>query len=554
MLQLRPYQQEALDSLLVALKHHKAPILVTASVGAGKSLIIAKLLLILECANMRALCLTLNSELIRNNCQTYRNQGGQASIFCAGLGERDHTNNIVFASPHSIVMSLRSKHPISDMRFNLIIVDECHAIDLNSPKSMYMRIFRHYEHLAQIESHSFRIVGLTGTPYRGKSVSIVGDLAFFKHEVCNITTSYLIDNNFLVTPVFHPNIESTYDFSNIRIKSNGKFEEKHLNEIVDSNTRLTGQLMRQLQSIDHHGAFVFCVSKRHCEEAFKSLPSNEAAIITGETSHAERTKILQQAREGSIKYLLSVNCLMTGVDIPNFNCVAWLRPTESLGLYIQGIGRGLRLSEGKTRCLVLDYAGNLDRHGHVDDSVINAALQPTPDNEGDYCIPCYQCNTNNKVTTRRCIGMPNNKRCDYYFEWKDCPKCQTQNDKVARFCRGCNHELIDPNANLKPLALVTEELVTEMNINIIQDYHGNPNAFVIYYNGTHIESYFLTSTKACNIFYANFVRKHLENPSSYYMRLNKIDALQEIRWFAKAPKYLILSTIDGHTRIKSKVF
>ena len=240
MLELRPYQQQALDSLLSSLKQHKEPILVTASVGAGKSLIIAKLLLAIERANMRALCLTLNSELIRNNTQTYRNQGGQASIFCAGLGERDHSHNIVFASPHSIVSALRAHETIGSVPFNLIVVDECHAIDHNSPKSMYMRIFRHYEHLAQLEQYSFRIVGLTGTPYRGKSISIVGEHAFFKHEVCNITTAYLVDSGFLVPPHFQPNIESTYDFSNIRIKSNGKFEEKHLNEIVDSNTRLTG--------------------------------------------------------------------------------------------------------------------------------------------------------------------------------------------------------------------------------------------------------------------------------------------------------------------------
>ena len=312
--------------------------------------------------------------------------------------------------------------------------------------------------------------------------------------------------------------------------------------------------MRQLQSIEHHGAFVFCVSKRHCDEAMRSLPSDEAAIITGETPHAERTKILQAAREGHIRYLLSVNCLMTGVDIPNYDCVAWLRPTESLGLYIQGIGRGLRLFEGKSRCLVLDYAGNLDRHGHVDDPIINAALRPSPDEEGDYCMPCYQCNTNNKVTTRRCIGMPNNKRCDYYFEWKDCPKCLTQNDKVARFCRGCNHELIDPNANLKPLALVTEVEVTQMSISVHIDAYVAPAAISITYNHAHSESYMLTSTKALNIFYANFVRKHMDNPSKYYMSLNKMDTLEAIKRLARTPKYLILSTIDGHTRIKSKVF
>lgn len=554
MLQLRPYQQQALDSLLLALKQHKEPLLVTASVGAGKSLLIAKLLLRLELSNMCALCLTLNSELIRNNTQTYRNQGGHASIFCAGLGERDHTNNIVFASPHSVVQALRNQNEISNCRFNLIVVDECHAIDVNSPKSMYMRIFRHYEHLAQLEQYSFRIVGLTGTPYRGKSVSIVGEHAFFKHEVCNITTPYLIENGFLVKPVFYPNQDSSYDFSNIRIKPNGKFDEKQLNDIVNANTRLTGKLMMSLAAMNVHGAFIFCVSKRHCEEAYNALPGGSAAIITGDTPHTERTKVLQAAREGRLRYLLSVNCLMTGVDVPNFDCVAWLRPTESLGLYVQGIGRGLRLSPGKEHCIILDYAGNLDRHGHIDDPIINDAMRSVAEENPDYCIPCYQCNTNNKVTARRCIGMPGGKRCDYYFEWKDCPKCQIQNDKVARFCRGCNHELIDPNAKLKPIALLAEEPVNEMSFSIHTDGYGSPSAISICYNRTHSESYLLTSTKALNIFYANFVRKHLDQPSKYYMSLGKMNTLNAIKELAKKPTALVLSTIDGHTRIKSKIF
>src|SRR5271170_5238787 len=96
---LRPYQQDVLDKLRVRLKETDEPLLVNASVGAGKSLIIAELLMIIERAGWRALCLTMNSTLIRQNAETYIAQGGKAGIYCAALGEKDTSEPIVFASP-----------------------------------------------------------------------------------------------------------------------------------------------------------------------------------------------------------------------------------------------------------------------------------------------------------------------------------------------------------------------------------------------------------------------------------------------------------------------
>jgi hypothetical protein len=212
------------------------------------------------------------------------------------------------------------------------------------------------------------------------------------------------------------------------------------------------------------------------------------------------------------------------------------------------------LSPGKDHCIILDFAGNLDRHGHIDDPIINAAIQPKEQDDPDYCIDCYTCGTLNKILARRCIGIVDNKRCDHYFEWKECYTCKEKNDKTARFCHSCKSELIDPNAKLKPIAQLTEIDVTYMDIKIHNDSYGAPTAMRICYNHHYSESYYLTSKKALNILYANFIRKHVENPSAYYMTLHKLETLNKIIAVAKHPKSLILATIDGHTRIKSKVF
>ncbi len=206
---------------------------------------------------------------------------------------------------------------------------------------MYMRILNHYSMMAQIDQYKFKVVGLTGTPYRGKGVSIVGDNEFFKSKACEISVSWLIQQGFLSKPYFGlPQVDS-FDFSQLRIKNTGKFDQKQLAQIVDDNERLTGEIMREITHIIQNGmegAFIFASTKKHCLECARSLPKGQWAIITGETPHEQRREILASAHSGIINYLISVNCLTVGVDIPRFDTCAWLRPTESLVLYTQGIG------------------------------------------------------------------------------------------------------------------------------------------------------------------------------------------------------------------------
>ena len=292
-MQLRPYQQTALDSILARMKATTHPLLATLSVGAGKSILITKLMQILDKAGMRSLCVTLNSELIRNNAQTYKDEGGQASIFCAGLEEMDCTHNAVFASPHSIVIALRKGEPISKIAFNLIIVDECHAVNHLNNNTMLMRIIHHYGMLAQSKGHKYRVLGMTGTPYREKANTIVGEECFFKEEVCNVSATYLINQGYLVEPYFGIPITKGFDFSKLRVKSNGKFDEKQLAEVT-SNQRLTKSIINEVvfitESQSRNGAFIFASTVKHAKEIMSYLPNEQCAIITGETPHAMRRK------------------------------------------------------------------------------------------------------------------------------------------------------------------------------------------------------------------------------------------------------------------------
>lgn len=542
MKQLRPYQQEVLDTLRVRLKETDYPLLVNASVGAGKSLIIAELLRLIEKAGWRALCLTMNSTLIRQNAETYMNQGGNAGIFCASLGMKDSGAPIIFASPMSVRGSIKNNGKLSKVPFNLIIVDECHNINVNERGTSYMRIFNHYSIQAQTLGHKLRFVGLTGTPYRGKGHTIVGDKLFFKEEVCAITAEWLIENTYLTPPIWGY-CEKTlqYDFHELKINAMGKFNSVELEKTLQKTPRLTGKIMAEVTEIvkNRKGAFIFASSIKHCHECAEWLPPEETAIITGETPDKLRELYISQARAGIIKYLINVNVLCTGVDVPTFDTVVFVRPTESLVLYMQCLGRGLRLASGKTDCLILDYAGNLDRHGDIDNPIINKALQPRFENDPEYCIECFTCSSMNTITARRCIGSKEDKRCDHWFEWKDCPGCGTKNDIVSRQCRSCHTELIDPNRNLNDVASNKNRISlrvkeTHYSLSVV---NGSPRFDITYMldmrnNPTHYqiakENFLLSTDKAMRFFYNTVVKLHFMHPNQAYRSLHDVQYLKNV--------------------------
>jgi len=563
---LRPYQQEVVNEIKFQLRQSDNPILVDASVGSGKSLIIATILLMLEHVKMRALCLTLNSTLIQQNADTYKLQGGNPGIYCAGLDAKDFEHLVIFGSPHSVCKDISNEGNISRQPFNLIIVDEAHNINPHDSSSMFMRIINHYGLLSQIQGHKFKIIGLTGTPYRGKGESIIGENQLFKTKACQISTPWLISEGYLAKPYFGLTQIPGFDFSQLRVNNMGVFNGLELQVVLDKNERLTAEIMREVVSVienGRQGAFIFAATRKHCLECAKSLPDGQWEIIVGETPHHERKKILDRAQKGYIKYLVSVNCLNVGVDLPRFDVAAWLRPTESLILYTQGIGRVLRLHPEKTSALILDYAGNLERHGDIDDPIINDALQPRPENEKDYCIPCYTCGQKNTIHARRCISVRDNKRCEHFFTWKDCHGCRTKNDATSRYCRECNTELIDPNTKLKRKHATLELYkfqVKKANYSILpHPYNKSPSIKIFYKtinNRTIYESYDTSTEKSKNIFYANFVRKHYDNASDYYPYLNNLSAMQKMikEGPIKTPVELICVRNNEFWKIKTKVF
>jgi len=173
-------------------------------------------------------------------------------------------------------------------------------------------------------------------------------------------------------------------------------------------------------SADRHSVLIFASGVKHAQHVQRILGemSHECGFVCGETLPFERAETLQRFKNGDLKYLVNVNVLTTGFDAPNIDCVAMLRPTNSPGLYYQMVGRGFRLYPDKDDCLVLDFGGNILRHGPVDD------LQVKEPGQGNGEAPAKECPECNAVIHAAYAICP---ECGYEFP----PPQRQQHDSQA---------------------------------------------------------------------------------------------------------------------------
>ncbi len=134
---------------------------------------------------------------------------------------------------------------------------------------------------------------------------------------------------------------------------------------------------------DRRACLIFAAGVQHGEHIVETLKAShdiECGFVTGKMSNADRDAVLQRFKSGDLKYLCNVNVLTTGFDAPHIDCVALVRPTMSPGLYYQMVGRGFRLHPDKQDCLILDFGGNVLRHGPVDQIKLTTSVKDTSRN------------------------------------------------------------------------------------------------------------------------------------------------------------------------------
>ena len=271
--------------------------------------------------------------------------------------------------------------------------------------------------------------------------------SLFRDCIYELPLRYMIKNGFLVPPERLDMPIVQYDFSRLEARSNGLFSEADLNRELKRQNRVTPHIISQIVEYaeDRKGVMIFAATVEHAREIHGLLPTGEAALVSAETPAAERDALIEAFKQQRLRYLVNVAVLTTGFDAPHVDLIAILRPTESVSLYQQIVGRGLRLAPGKEDCLILDYAGN--PHDLFTPEV--GVSKPHGDSQPVqvFCPACGfanlfwgKCTENGDIIEhygRRCQGWledddGHREQCDYRFRFKSCPHCGAENDIAAR--------------------------------------------------------------------------------------------------------------------------
>lgn len=474
MLELRPYQQEAHDATIAHCKESTEPCYHSQSVGAGKTISIAVYTKYLTDRKARVLVMARQGELIEQNSEDYKMIGGKCSIYSASLGMKSTFYPAVFGTEGTIGRALdtdfayNEKEPKKSPGFyHALLVDECHMVDwqdclLDEPQTQYGKIIKHLQTI----NPKIRIIGYTGSPFRS-NCTIKGK--FWKRQLSDVSTYQLINEGYLVPPVFgFADHEHHYDgldkFDPASSDAADDFSGKELaamgREICKQKDK-TQLIIEEVieRTRDRLGVLITCASKKHCEQVAECLPLGTWGIVTDSTSTKERKRVLDGAKDGSIKYVIQIGCLTTGVNVPRWDSLVMLRKIGSLTQLIQLTGRGLRtlkdwqLEEGleKHDCLVLDYTDTYESMGKIfDDPIVQNAMAAKQEREYEM-QECPKCETENSEFAVRCRGADSSApdgRCEHYFKFVMCLHCNTENAPTARTCRKCDAILIDPNSAL----------------------------------------------------------------------------------------------------------
>lgn len=483
---LRNYQQAAHDAAINWIKKTTDPCCLELATGAGKSHIIAALAnTIRAMSNKHILCIAPSALLVIQNREKMLATGNKASLFSASAGEKCLKHPIVFGTP----VTVKNKIKRFGKEFACVIIDECHGMT-PTIKSIIEQIRK--------QNPNLRVIGLSATPYRmnqgyiyaldekGRTVDAVNP--FFTAKVYTVQARYLIEQGYLTRPIVGGTNGEHYETLSLELNSRGQFESKDIDKAFHGHGRKTAAIIADVvsQAQGRSGVIIFAATVAHAHECMASLPPHLTGLITGDSN--DRDYIVSQFKLRKIKYLVNVNVLTVGFDAPHVDLIAILRATESVGLLQQIIGRGLRIDDNKTDCLILDYAENIERHCPDGDLFAPIVKSRKKKQEEEFVsAQCELCGHDNEFSARpnpdgfridangyfvdyneqriqtehgympahygrRCKNLllsgHNHVQCGQRWTLKICEQCEAENDIAARYCCECKAEIVDPNEKL----------------------------------------------------------------------------------------------------------
>jgi DNA repair protein RadD len=367
---LRDYQQDSANIAVAELKANKdKPFILLLATGAGKSLVIAEI-----CHQLDAPVLVLqpSKEILEQNFNKLKSYGvTDVSMYSASMNSKK-ISKYTYATIQSIY-----KKPEEFKHFKYVILDECHGLNPKNADGMLPKFLK--------DIGCTNVCGLTATPYRlnqkyfwengmqfyTSHLKMLNRIHpfFFKSILYKIETQDLIDRGYLAPIVYRADRE--VDMLGLEVNSTGADFTTDSLEQFWNDARLK-KMANIIQRIDEkcQRNLVFCSSLRQANTCRNMLAEMgiKAEIVDGKTPMKEREALVAGYRAGEFKHMINVGVFTTGFDVPELDCVVIARPTMSLALYYQMVGRGVRLDPARPDKVlhVYDLAGVVAKLGRVE--------------------------------------------------------------------------------------------------------------------------------------------------------------------------------------------
>jgi DNA repair protein RadD len=362
---LRDYQQKASDAAVSFFnnKAKKTNAIMVLPTGSGKSLIIADIASRLD---GHTLVFQPSKEILEQNFKKLSSYGIlDCSIYSASFNSKK-ISRITFATIGSV-----KGHPDLFGHFKNVIIDECHLV--NPKEGMYKDF---------LSVLNCKVLGLTATPYRLSSSQDFGSMlkfitrtrpAIFKEVIYHVQVSTLLDLGYLAKLNYYPMNPLGWNELNLKVNTTGAdYTDKSVQreyERIDFYGYLVHIVQRlvdnQKTGIKRKGILVFTRFLKEAERLTYSIPG--CAIVSGDTPKGERERILEAFKSGEIPVVANVGVLVCGFDYPELDTIVLARPTMSLALYYQIVGRAIRPHKDKEAAWFIDLCGNINRFGKVED-------------------------------------------------------------------------------------------------------------------------------------------------------------------------------------------
>ena len=399
---LRPYQNQLANDIRAAFGSGANRPLAVSPTGSGKTVLFSYITSQVLKRGSRVIIVAHRREILDQISATLKRVGVPHGFIQAGKSAS--TQPAMVASIQTLARRLDTI-PAPD----LVIIDEAH----HSVSKSYVQMFAAWP--------TAKFIGVTATPERldGKGLG-----AMFDRMVMGPSVQWLIDNGFLAQPVYYAPRE-VVDLSQVHTVA-GDFDRSEAEEIVDT-PRITGDAVTHyVRFCNRQRAVAFCISVAHAQHVADIFNSCgiPAASIDGTLDPEVRKQRVEDLTAGKILVLTSCELISEGFDLPAVNAAILLRPTHSLSMHLQQVGRALRPYPGKTNAIILDHVGNCLRHGLAEQ-----------ERDWDLGGREKRLKKSSLVETKQC------SKCFAIFAGTVCPQCGSQREIATREIEEVDGEL-----------------------------------------------------------------------------------------------------------------